>query len=224
MQFRENADVFSADGEKVGEIDRVILDPEDKEITHVVVQQGFLFTTDKVVPAHLIEEATEEQVTLSVEVGELEELPDFEESHFVPVNEAEFARPTESNYAPPLFWYPPPGAGWGTAGSATIGTGAPAVPPFMTAEEGTPAPAGMTVLNEGATVVSMDGENVGSVEAILTDPEENRATHLVIGRGVLLTEEKCIPTSWISTVMQDEVRLTVGSETLKDLEDYEGEC
>jgi uncharacterized protein YrrD len=223
MQFRENADVISADDEKVGEVSRVILDPKEREITHMVVQQGFLFTTDKVVPAHLIKEATEEQVTLSAEAAELDELPDFEETRFVAVHRADFPEAQKSGVAAPFFWYPPTGTSWGSAATGAVGVGAPALPPFVAAQEESP-PAGTTVLNEGATVVSMDGENVGSVEAVLTDPEESRATHLVISQGLLLTEEKCIPTSWISTVREDEVRLTVGSETLKDLPEHEGEC
>ena len=220
MQFRTDANVFSADGEKVGEIDRVVLDPDDREITHLVVRQGFLFTTDKILPVDMIEEATEERVELGMEAQELEELPDFEETNFVPVHRAEFTGPRQRGFAPPFYWYPPTGITWGSAAEGTVGTAAPTVPPFVTAEEER-VPEGTVPLKEGATVVSSDGDNVGSIKAVITDPEENRATHLVIARGLLLTEEKCIPTSWISTVMEDEVHLKVASETLQNLPEYE---
>jgi sporulation protein YlmC with PRC-barrel domain len=34
MQFKENTSVFTAHGEQVGDIDRVVLDPRTKEVTH----------------------------------------------------------------------------------------------------------------------------------------------------------------------------------------------
>ena len=46
MQFKENARVITAGGQKVGRIDRVVLDPKSKELTHLVVKKGFLFTRE----------------------------------------------------------------------------------------------------------------------------------------------------------------------------------
>jgi len=41
MQFNENAEVFTSTGEKVGRIDRVVIDPKSDELTHLVVKKGF---------------------------------------------------------------------------------------------------------------------------------------------------------------------------------------
>lgn len=220
MLFRQNADVLSADGEKVGEMKRMVLDPEEQRVTHIVVQQGFLFTKDKILPANLVQTATEEEVVLHQDADELEYLPDFREANFVPLHEREEA---EQRYVRPVYWYPPAGAPWGVTAGATLGVGAPTVPPYVVEEEER-VPEGTVALEEGATVVSSDGEDVGNVEAILTDPEKERATHLVIARGFLFQEEKLIPTSWIDTVTENEVHLVVGSETLKNLPEYEDEC
>jgi sporulation protein YlmC with PRC-barrel domain len=46
MQFKENAEVFTSTGEKDGRIDRVVIDPNSNELTHLVVKKGFLFTKD----------------------------------------------------------------------------------------------------------------------------------------------------------------------------------
>jgi hypothetical protein len=62
---------------------------------------------------------------------------------------------------------------------------------------------------------------VGAVEAVLTESQEDRATHLVISEGLLFKEKKLIPTSWVSTVQEDEVRLYVGSGLLEKLPEYE---
>lgn len=222
MQFRENVAVLGADGEKVGEVDGVILDPTDKEVTHIVVEQGFLFTTDKILPVHVIEEAGEERVALNLEAQELEQLSDFEESQFVQLPEAEIGEPGRPGRAPQFYWYPPIGMTWGTGGQGNLDVAVPALPSFLREEEEVPEEA--MVLREGATVISSDGENVGTVEAVVTAPEEDRATHLVLAQGLLLTEEKCIPTSWISTLMGGEVHLAVGSEMLKNLPEYGAAC
>lgn len=37
MEFREGTDVVTAGGEKVGEIERVVIDPRTREVTHIVV-------------------------------------------------------------------------------------------------------------------------------------------------------------------------------------------
>jgi uncharacterized protein YrrD len=64
MQIKNNARVTLADGKDVGRIDRVVIAPQSKEVTHVVVRKGFFFTEDKVVPMNLIESATDEAVVL----------------------------------------------------------------------------------------------------------------------------------------------------------------
>jgi uncharacterized protein YrrD len=214
MQFKEGASVFTWDGEKVGSIDRVVLDPKTKEVTHVVVQKGFLFTTDKVVPVSLIGAATEDRVTLREDAGDLEALPDFEEKHYVPITEAERRKVSPAGYIPPLYWYPPAGLTWW----GVPGYGYP-IPPCVVRTE-RHIPEGTVALEEGAKVLSSDGEHVGDVEAVLTDPEQDRATHLLISQGLLLKEEKLVPTTWVSMVLEDEVHLVVGSRALDQLPEY----
>ena len=54
MQFKRGANVYTADGDRVGDVERVVLDPRSKEVTHIVVDKGFLFDDDRVVPLNLI--------------------------------------------------------------------------------------------------------------------------------------------------------------------------
>ncbi len=42
MQFKRGAEGFTADGRKVGGIDRVVIDPRTREVSHVVIRKGFL--------------------------------------------------------------------------------------------------------------------------------------------------------------------------------------
>jgi uncharacterized protein YrrD len=214
MKFKEGANVFTWDGEKVGSMDRVALDPKTKEVTHLVVQKGFLFTTDKVVPVSLIGAATEDRVTLREDAGDLEALPDFEEKHYIPITEAEEPQVSSAGYARPFYWYPPASLNWWRV----PGYGYP-IPPYVVQIERN-IPEGTVALEEGAKVVGIGGEHVGDVEAVLTDPEQDRATHLLISRGLLLKEKKLVPTTWVSTVLEDKVRLAVGSRVLDELPEY----
>ena len=86
MQFKEGAEVFTTYGERVGTIDRVVLDPQTKEVTHLVVNKGFLFMDAKVVPMSLVGAATGDQVILRSGASGLDELPDFREPHVVPID------------------------------------------------------------------------------------------------------------------------------------------
>jgi uncharacterized protein YrrD len=219
MQLREGASVFTSDGHDVGEIDRVVINPVNKEVTHVVVRKGFLITTDKVVPISLIGPATEERVTLRGDKEELEALPDFEERHYVLVTSAEAQRDEEPEEASPLYWYPPVGSTWWGTGGA-LGYYGYAMSPYVVKTE-KHIPEGEVALKEGAKVLSVDGDHVGHVEAILTDVETDRVTHLLISKGLFLKKTKLIPTTWISTVLEDEIHLLVSSDLLGGLPAYE---
>src|SRR5436190_8956242 len=107
MQFKQGTDVFTADSRQVGTIDRVVMNPRTKEVTHIVVRKGFLFTEDKVVPIDLVATATEDRVVLRSDVGDLDALPQFEEAHYIPLAEAEPDIRQARRDAAPLYWYPP---------------------------------------------------------------------------------------------------------------------
>jgi len=215
MQFRENADVYTLDNKKVGEVERVVLDPQTKEITHLVVRKGFLLTEDKVVPIELVESATEDQVTLR-KMGDLESLPNFEETQYVRVDRVDPKYPYEKGYAWPFFWYPTVGMTWWSRRAY------PLYPrPRYVVETWRNIPADTVPLKEGADVISVDGEDVGSVERIFADPERERATHLLISEGLILKEKKLVPTTWIMSVEEDEVRLAVSADFVDNLPETE---
>lgn len=214
MQFKEGAKVVTADGERIGSIDRVVLEPDTKEVTHLVVNKGFLFSEDKVVPMSLVGPATEERVTLREDAGDLEELPDFEETHYVPVETGLKRPPEPRSWARPMYLYPPVGTWWSSGGYAAY-----TQPQYVVRTE-RQIPKGTIALEEGAKVMGSDGEEIGDIERIFTEPQENRATHLLISEGLFLKEKKLIPTRWLSTVLEDEVFLSVGSEFVERLPEY----
>jgi uncharacterized protein YrrD len=222
MRFNDGANVFTSDGDKVGSLDRVVIDPQTKEVTHVVVEKGFLFTEDKVVPVSLIGAATKDRVTLREDAGDLQALPDFEETHYIPVDDAEAGAAFPVGHARPLYWYPSAGITWwsptGYPGY-TSNLGYPR--PKYVAQTERSIPEDLVALEEGAKVISSDDDHVGDVEAVLTDPTEDCATHLLITQGLLLKDRKLVPTAWISKVREKKVNLGVGSKFVEQLPDYQ---
>lgn len=215
MQFKEGAKVYSADGERVGTVNGVVLEPDTKEVTNLLVQKGFLFKEDRVVPVSLVGPATEERVTLRQDADDLDELPLFEEADYVGADLGTVLGARSVGWTRPLYWYPGIGAWWSAGGVAAY-----AKPPFVGETEKN-IPEGTVALKVGANVIGSDGEQVGTVEQVFTETLEDRATHLLISEGLVLKDKKLIPTRWVNHVLESEVHLSVGSTFVERLPDYE---
>lgn len=218
MQFKQGTRVYTSDGQDAGSIDRVVLNSNTKEVTHIVVRKGFLFTEDKIVPLNLIASADDVRVVLQRDAGKLDDLPPFEETHYVPLDETEVnttAYPT--GMASPLYWYPPMGGWMGYAGYR-YGYSYP--PPYPTETEQN-IPEGTVALKEGAEVVSADNQHVGTLKRIFTESQDNRATHFLLSDGFLFKEKKIVLVSWIRKIQKDKVYLGVGAAVINRLREYQ---
>jgi uncharacterized protein YrrD len=89
MRFKQGATVSTYDDKNLGTVDRVVLNPKTKEVTHIIVRKGFLFSEDKLIPLDLVALATEDKVTLRQDATDLDKLPIFEEVHYIPLDETE---------------------------------------------------------------------------------------------------------------------------------------
>lgn len=214
MELKEGTDVFTASGEQVGRINRFILHPATSEVTHVVVQKGWLLPDDKVVPMTMINTATEERVELKQDIAAFDELPSFEETQYVGLHPDDIL-PTGSpgySFAPAYYWYPPSGyigyPAWGPGYSGG---------PVETTRN---IPEDTITLEEGSDVVGSDGEHIGNIERLVVDAESHKATHFVISSGGLFKERKLIPTHWARSIEEKKVHLVVSSRLLERLPDY----
>ncbi len=215
MQFKEGTTVYSANGKKLGTVKRVVLDPQSREVMHVVVDQGSLLNTDlRVVSMEAIEITTEDRVMLRTDIDDLGDFQPFEEEYYVSVSDVRSDEPTRpAGYAEPMYWYPPVGNFHG------YNAAFPSYPYISKTERNVPK--GAAALKEGATVKSRTGKNVGDVERIFVDNENGRLTHFVISKGVLFTDEKLIPATWIDTISDEQVELVVSEDFLESLPEFE---
>jgi uncharacterized protein YrrD len=216
MQIQQGAEVVTAQGEQIGSIHRVVIDPRTREVSHVVVRRGALLAEDKVLPMDWVAGADERRMTLKEGVSALEELPDFEERQFVPLGEDEG---DASGFAPAFYWYTPMSGLWGTPTGYNYGLNAL---PFNIETERN-IPPGEVALRDGARVVTADGKDAGSVERILLDAQGEQAMQIVISQGLLFKEQKMVPAAWIDTVSEDEIHLAVDARVLERLPEYRRE-
>jgi len=236
MEFQADAKVVNAEGETLGSLDRVVLDPKTKEITHLVVRKGFVFTTDRVLPVKLVADATAERVLLGPGIvkADIDNLPEFEEREYLLADEQDYVKRPQASMAPPvpggvmnatgtpaLVWYPTtPAAMSGQSGLGTLPY-VPATSDYVT-ETRRNIPDNTVGLKEGARVSSADGHHIGDVERVFVDEGSMRATHVLVADGLIFKTHTPIPVTWIDTVTDDEITLAVSEKLLKGLPEYKG--
>ena len=211
IRLQKDADIFSSVGEKIGKLDRVVLDPETKEVSHIVAKQGLFFSTSKVIPISYVK-LDGKRITLTKNEMELDDLPDFTETAYI---STETPDDSEEN-AEPVFFYPPQHIAWWTTGGRIW---YPKPRYVLKTEEAVPEKT--VALEEGATVVGSDGEDIGEIERVIVTESDKRASHIVVSRGLLSKEHKLVPTLWITDVTEDKVYLTIDSEMFERLPEHE---
>ena len=215
MELKEGMSVVTPGGEEVGRVNRFVLDPATNEVTHIVIQQGWLLPEDKVVPFEMVTLTDRDQVVLSEEVGDFDSLPAFEETNYVRAEDADNPDlPTPViPYAPSYYWYPSrtmsvPGSGMGYF-------------PWAPTETKRNIPEDTVPLKEGTDVISSDGEHVGDVERLIVAPDSNKATHFLISQGLFFKDRKMVPAHWVTSVEEDKVHLAVPARLLERLPAFE---
>jgi sporulation protein YlmC with PRC-barrel domain len=221
MELKEGMNVFTPGGEQVGTVNRFVLDPATNEVTHIVIQKGWLLPEDKVVPFEMVSSATGESVVLSEDVGDFEKLPPFEETQFVRAtddlpSDPEVTPDPSYQYTPAYYWYP----AQSNIGFPGIALGHYVWPSGETKRN---IPADTVPLKEGTNIVSSDGKHVGDVERLFLEEDSNKVTHFVISQGVLFKDRKLVPAHWVKSVEEDGVNLVVSSQLLERLPSYEEE-
>jgi uncharacterized protein YrrD len=228
MQIVTGANVYTARNEKLGHVDRVVVDPQSKKVTHLVVRKGFLLKTDKVLPIDWVAAADGDHISLTPDATGLDNLPNFEEKHYirsddaVAVTEAEGLSPAAHSapaMAPMLLWYPPAMGVYPVPG--VVGAPRPARVRYVKTVEAN-IPANTVALKEGAKVLSADGEHIGDVERLVVNGDTKEVTHLLVKEGILFKKHKAIPADWIGEAYEEEIHLVVDKKLLSGLPDFTG--
>jgi sporulation protein YlmC with PRC-barrel domain len=213
MRIEEGEPVFTSEGEVAGKVNRIVLDPKTKEITHIVVKEGTLFTDERVIPISLVEYSDDNALKLRQTPVDFDAFPVYQEIHYIPVNNkptGTVERTLREYYH--LFPYP----------LLDIGNSELSADRqkdlLKTRIENIPERS--MALDQGAIVRDVDGERFGKVDEILTDTENDRATYLVISSGWIFKKRILVPINWVLEFGEDEVKLAVDTRILKGLHPF----
>lgn len=209
-QFKKDATVLAANGQQVGSLSRVVINPETRALTDILVRVSSLFNQEeKVVPIEFVAETTEDQIVLHYVAGILESFPPFEERHLVDAND--YAdQPSPSEHALPTIF------GHADVSLSMIKTqqGKKLVPQVTQN-----IPDGAVAMKKGSKVITAEGKYVGNVECVLADPEADQVTHLLISSRQHTNETKLIPIHWVMLVDGEKVELRVNNHMVEALAD-----
>jgi uncharacterized protein YrrD len=219
MQFQADTGVFTEDGKKVGQVDRVVLDPQTKDVTHIVVRKGFLFKEDRVIPIDRVEAATAERVVLREGTDPLESYPVYQDTAYIRIPLRKPGRP-EPGMGYPSSVYPYVPLGPLTMQESGIPATARQVDRMVDDVSRPNIPEGLVALKEGAKVISEDGAHVGNIERVYVHPEGGQITHLLLSQGVVFKDKKVIPVEWVWRVESEEVHLAVSAEVLAQVPEH----
>jgi sporulation protein YlmC with PRC-barrel domain len=198
MQLQKNAAVLTADGQTIGSLNRVVVDPASKALNAIVVRVGGMFRRkEKVVPIQLVVEATEEHIVLNGDAGDVDAFPPLEEE--VPVRA-------------------------GTPAPRPALTGNPSAMPVLSVGGAVSQirqniPEGTIAMDENPKIITLEGIHVGNVECVVADPSDEHVTGLIISNGLFVKAVKLIPIQWVTAMGIEHIHLRVKKSSVEALED-----
>jgi uncharacterized protein YrrD len=211
MRFLKGAEVFTAAGEKIGTISRIVIDVKTKDVTDLVVEKGALFKDEKVIPVGLVDLEDEDRIVLRETNQGVDDFLDYETTHYVPIDQAG----SQYENIETAYWYPPVNFQIPTGGVL------PGVIPDYVLQTESSIPEGRIAISEGAQVISADDKHVGNVEQVIASSDNNTVTHFVVGKGFLLKEHKLVPAFWAMNVADDKIILSIEARVFERLPDYQ---
>jgi uncharacterized protein YrrD len=182
--------VYTSDNQHVGHVGYVVVDPNTFRVADLVVSTGNVLGRDIVVSVDQVARETEDGVYLRLDRQGLDACPDYVDVDY---------------QAPPSTWLPSAGITY-PAGTMLWPAGI-AYPEATSVTVNTPE--GTVGLHPGMDVISSDGHKVGSIDAMITDPESQDVTGVVVKHGFIFTHDTTIPISEVANVENDQVKLRV---------------
>lgn len=211
------ADVFSSDGHKLGELQRVVLRRSNLSPTHIVVDIGFLrsgrrlwegglgLDYDRVVPIAAVARVAEGRVDLAMTAAEFKDAPEYTLDSFEPpldMSPGEFDIPDVVNRLQAISNYV------GNVGNFWL-------------HERLNKPLLSVDISEGTPVWRNDPhEKLGEVDRILFGPD-GEARAFVVRRGFLLKRDVVLPVRYVTELMDDLIRVDIPQDHLDALREYE---
>lgn len=205
MDIRLGSKVISGDGHDIGKVDRLVLNPETREIEEIVVHKGFFLTEDRIIPISSVTSTDQDGVVhVATHAADFASLPLFvEHAYRVPTADEYTTMPFpvdpvvgSPGYAGPILWSAP------TQGRAIVTNLPMEAAPVAASSIGDD----MVTIDRGTNVLDRDGETVGTVEDVLYDAN-GRLSGIVVTSGLIRKHELRVPAHYIEKLLDTEVWL-----------------
>jgi sporulation protein YlmC with PRC-barrel domain len=199
-EFIIGTDVVGSDG-ALGELRRVIVDPADRAVTHLVVEPRHRHGTGHLVPIALVSPSVSRAITLRCTSADFWALDPAEETHLAPS--------AYSPNAPEMLTLPY----YSGAGIGAGGMGGGITPHAVMTDL---IPAGEVEVQRGDQVHATDGA-IGRVQGVQVDDRDHRVTHVLLQEGHLWGRKRvAIPITAVTGV-DDGIRLGLTKHEVEDL-------
>lgn len=195
------ATIRCRDGE-AGRLKYVVVDPDDRTVTNLIVERGVLLRHDVVVPAAWVEQSSQYEIVLNATAAELEKLPKYREIDFTEPDP--LFRPISGHQVQETrLWIDP---------YVAIGGGKPRIARHVRLGVNDDE----VLLRRGMRVETREGQAAGELDHLVVTPARLQVTHLVIRRGWLWNRQmRMIPLERVAEMSDDAVRLNMSADELE---------
>jgi uncharacterized protein YrrD len=217
MQLKLGDPVRSLDGQDIGKIRHLILEPSTTVVKTLVVEKGWFLPEDIELPLDAVQETGEKGIRVAYTAEQVKSLPRFEESRYAPVP-SEHTTAFQNYPFGGLLWP----NGYGIPLYTPVGYPLPIAVPeeektdsSPPEEEAPPQEECRAVISAGDEVISQDGEKIGVVHSVTFDSATRRPTSLVVRHGRLFHEDQELAADTISTVENGVVYLNQNRDQIQ---------
>jgi sporulation protein YlmC with PRC-barrel domain len=198
-QIELGARVQAEDG-AVGTVDKIVIDPDEREPEYLVIKRGPMRPRKIVVPVSLVTDVSGDGVTLDTTRKAFKSFPDYE----VTVREGDYRKPVPVAGTQSVAVYTPPtNRGYVELRQRNL-------------------PETSVAVENGMDVVDIGGDVVGKVRGLIAETGVREASHLVLRQQhPLRPRERLVPSDLVAEVREGEVHLRIPAEHLSGLRPYE---
>jgi sporulation protein YlmC with PRC-barrel domain len=215
--LRHGATVRTSDGEDVGRLHAIVIDPRDNTVTHIAVNRGPFFPdpgfgSPTIVSVDLpdVRDAGEDHVDLRLDQTAFGDLPLYSHTHFLEIPDEEKA-PEEARGRPALWQ-----TGLAIMASLSSALTGIAVP----AEHFRKAGYEKHILNDAPVWRIEPNTHIGDVERVLIDEGSGEIEALVIKRGILFHEETVLPVRYMKDICDGVIHVQISDTDLNHLDTF----
>jgi uncharacterized protein YrrD len=193
MDIELGADIISSDGEKLGVVDSLVVEPGDGAIRSIIVRKGLFFPTDRILPVSSVASVDEDGVHVNMTKDDVDQLTEYMDAEYI---------------WPPAGYY----GGYGYMWPATSVYAAD----LMVDDEVRERNPDAIILSEGTLVVDAANDDLGRITELATD-DRGRVVGFRVEQGFFRHHEHYIPANLIDTADDTIVRLSVNKDRLEQI-------